>query len=236
MISSNKKNNKSKAVILGSATNLISSKVLSELVDINDAYILGGNLCFLEHNLDFFFSSYFVHCELCRIDNDAAIFKFSTNSEKKTYPNELIKIFYSEHLGIYPDLVNEGFVCTEFNQLIGMTHFATSLGVEEIIYSGFNQNDYKYFWQTNPKNVERINELIIMMEKEFIKEGYIKSEQDKEVLQNIIFHQENLDSFSIYPFYNKSIIKSVFSDLEALKIKFSSLDQVGIISEIIDEA
>lgn len=227
---------KHKALILGSGTNLLRREDLSKHKDLNEFYIFGGNLCFLAYDLDYFFSSYYIHSELCALHNKKTkIIKFSTSQEIKRYQNEFIKTIYDDLIGLHPGLISEGFVSTEYNQIIGMTHFATSLGINEIVYSGFNQNDYKYFWQSDHESIKRLDYLLNEMYKKFQNTGYIVSEIDKGVLRNILSHKDNSGDYEEYKFYNKSIIKAMFSDLETFNIKFSCYDQCGIVQDILSE-
>jgi hypothetical protein len=230
-------NKKNKAIILGSATNLISSKNLSARENVKELYFLGGNLSFLEHNLDYFFSSYYLHCVLSILhDKNINVVKFSTVTEDdKHFEKKLIKTFYPEHIGLHPGSISLGIVSTEFNQLVGMTHFATSLGVSEILYSGFDQNNYKYFWQSKSYYIEKIDRLLDEMSLYLSSIGYNLNSLDKKVIENINLHKDNLESFESYKFYNKSIFKSMFSDLESLDIKFRCLDNSGILYEILNE-
>ena len=41
-----------------------------------------------------------------------------------------------------------------------MTHFATTLGIKEILYSGFHQKDYRYFWQLEHEALSKVDKLV----------------------------------------------------------------------------
>ena len=176
------------------------------------------------------------HCELSlRACPTAEIIKFSTIHDTPSYDNELVKIEYSDLVGICPDLVDKKNVCTEFNQLIGMTHFATTLQVDKIVYSGFHQHDYRYFWQADFDYAKRVEALVDSLITDFEANGRLLTSQDRIVIHNIIEHLSDVRDFTTYDFYNNSVIKAMFSDLEMLGITFECFDDNGIIRAVLDE-
>lgn len=227
---------KKNAILLGSGTNLITRERLINDIDRDECIIIGGNLTFIEHDLDVFCSSYKFHCDLCKTYNPgASILKFNTIHENEYLGAEnVVKSDYLEEIGIIPELINiENKISTEFNQIIGMTHYAASLGVSKIYYSGFHQLDYNYFWQLDSHKMNLVEKVVKSLLESYSELEYGLTSEDQRVLDNINEHCLNINDFSQYEFYNNSIVKAIFADLKMLNIEFDTFDSSGIVHEVL---